>query len=765
MEACQISCSFYGCKRTYNSQETLDQHLQDHIKNSAQSLPGKAFLCSQIGCDGSFNSMQMLMEHMRHHYKPNNFFLCESCKAKLRSYRTLLKHLQTCAKVAKNKASLKTEVDSNTTSVPISDMEQSGAPLASNLPEEMESMPSLPATSTPSNMPTTQQFQESNSFTSPSPAGHLPLPIPTLNPVVSQTPPSQAESPFSAYPPSLSPVHPGFLADPSPQQKSPRSGPPSLSASPPLPPSPGTNAVWRKNLAQSFNCRILWEHTRGRYSCLQCGHCTPDRGEMTTHIENQHKNPGGKPNGDHVCKEPPYKVEESGYAGFLMPIEVYFKNKEEPKKVCFNYDLFLNLEGNPPVNHLRCEKLTFNNPTHEFRRKLVKAGGSIVVPEGVEMKPRPSPDYPMLPTIPLSAFSDPKKTKSGHAVKDLSKEGTSGNTKSLKAHKTKEHHERTRKDSESKTTSRESDRESNKTSRDQSTCNFSKKTMDSKGKDEKSVPKAAFKEPKLLLRESKMDGIALKGGGAPAGGGVQQDTRTLCKRPSSNAESLKTSTKKQKRMVSEGMKGSGYCNSSPRITSTTTSTYLDKKTSKDKAHWPKMKPEVQEVKRQPDSDESNSEEEASSKSEPSAPSSPSSSSSSSSSDSDFEPSQKQGQGPLRSMVEDMHTAGSDDDSSSEISYFRFMMDSESDGESRPPSQEAPSPQPKLSSANLKMLGKKSPDSCTREKLIKGGYDKIVNLIEKTGHFNITNTTFDFDLFSLDESTVRKLQSYLEVTST
>lgn len=28
-----------------------------------------------------------------------------------------------------------------------------------------------------------------------------------------------------------------------------------------------------------------------------------------------------------MCKEPPYKVEESGYAGFLMPIEVYFKNK------------------------------------------------------------------------------------------------------------------------------------------------------------------------------------------------------------------------------------------------------------------------------------------------------------------------------------------------------------------------------------------------------------------------------------------------------
>lgn len=49
--------------------------------------------------------------------------------------------------------------------------------------------------------------------------------------------------------------------------------------------------------------------------------------------------------------------------------------QEEPKKVRFDYDLFLHLEGHPPVNHLRCEKLTFNNPTEEFRKKLLKAGG------------------------------------------------------------------------------------------------------------------------------------------------------------------------------------------------------------------------------------------------------------------------------------------------------------------------------------------------------------------------------------------------------
>lgn len=41
----------------------------------------------------------------------------------------------------------------------------------------------------------------------------------------------------------------------------------------------------------------------------------------------------------------------------------------------------------------------------------------MVVPEGAEVVPRPSPDYPMLPTIPLSAFSDPKKSKTPQGSK------------------------------------------------------------------------------------------------------------------------------------------------------------------------------------------------------------------------------------------------------------------------------------------------------------------------------------------------------------
>ncbi|XP_063748207.1 protein ENL isoform X2 [Eleginops maclovinus] len=521
-----------------------------------------------------------------------------------------------------------------------------------------------------------------------------------------------------------------------------------------------------------------------------------------------------------VCKEPPYKVEESGYAGFLMPIEVYFKNKEEPKKVCFNYDLFLNLEGNPPVNHLRCEKLTFNNPTKEFRRKLIKAGGVMVVPEGAEAVSRPSPDYPMLPTIPLSAFSDPKKTKTPHVSKEPSKEG-SGSSKGPKPHKlTKEHRERPRKDSESKATSKGDNDGSSKSGRDPSSSSSSKKPSDIKVKDEvKVLPKAAFKEPKLTLKESKMEGMSPKGGGAGSGGGggggggggVSSESKAPGKRPST-VESPKPSAKKKKGS-SEGPKApasGAFTGTSPRVSSSSAASqpYAEKKPPKEKGRWAKSKNDTQEPKepkKLPESEESNSEDEASSKSEQSAPSSASNSSSSSdsSSDSDFEPGQKQGQGPLRSMVEEIQSEESDDDDSSSEEETpiktnppnrdsRLSLDSESDSSdgSHSPGRDSARPPQKHNSSNNKVSGRKSPDSSFRsEKVLKKGYDKayteelvdlhrrlmalrernvlqqIVNLIEETGHFNVTNTTFDFDLFSLDESTVRKLQSYLEATAT
>uniref|UniRef100_A0A3Q2NS32 MLLT3 super elongation complex subunit n=1 Tax=Fundulus heteroclitus TaxID=8078 RepID=A0A3Q2NS32_FUNHE len=89
--------------------------------------------------------------------------------------------------------------------------------------------------------------------------------------------------------------------------------------------------------------------------------------------------------------------------------------------------------------------------------------------------------------------------------------------------------------------------------------------------------------------------------------------------------------------------------------------------------------------------------------------------------------------------------------------------SESDGSSpSPPSRkEAPT---LMKTTNNQVLEVKSPvKQSKQDKNENLDYDKIVNLIEETGHFHITNTTFDFDLCSLDRSTVRKLQSYLETS--
>ncbi|KAL4828578.1 hypothetical protein H8958_014108 [Nasalis larvatus] len=340
-----------------------------------------------------------------------------------------------------------------------------------------------------------------------------------------------------------------------------------------------------------------------------------------------------------VCKEPPYKVEESGYAGFIMPIEVHFKNKplthspfpgrpmssshpcvedssalpharaslssglEEPRKVCFTYDLFLNLEGNPPVNHLRCEKLTFNNPTTEFRYKLLRAGGVMVMPEGADTVSRPSPDYPMLPTIPLSAFSDPKKTKPSHGSKDANKESS----KASKPHKvTKEHRERPRKDSESKSSSKELEREQAKSSKD-----TSRKLGEGRlPKEEKAPPpKAAFKEPKMALKETKLESTSPKGGPPPP---PPPPPRASSKRPAT-ADSPKPSAKKQKKSSSKGSR------SAPGTSPRTSSSFSDKKPAKDKssARGEKVKAESEsrEAKKALEVEESNSEDEASFKSE------------------------------------------------------------------------------------------------------------------------------------------------------
>ncbi|XP_053502747.1 protein ENL isoform X5 [Ictalurus furcatus] len=384
----------------------------------------------------------------------------------------------------------------------------------------------------------------------------------------------------------------------------------------------------------------------------------------------------------------------------------------------------------------------------------------MVVPEEAEMMPRAGADYSMLSTTALFAFSDHKNSKSHHALKEPNKDRAGVEGKGHEHYKpNREHGEH--KDSDSKTTSREREREGGKSTLKPSSSSSLRKSTENRGKEEgKNMAKMAFKELKITARESK-------------GGDVRQvDLRAVTKRPSSITESSNPTAKKLKSFKRSKEGGSIAATSQiSSITAAPPSTYLEKKRTREKSHWVKMRRELPIVNRRMDSD-STSEDETLSRSVQSVRSNSSSSCSSSSSDSEF--------GPLQMQSQEY----SDDDRCSEVETAikatiqdsRLFMDSDSDvEESHPHSQE------------MLEKKKKSSDSCKREKVLKGDkvyteelvdlhhrlmalserkiLQQIVNLIEKTGHFNVTKTTFDFDLFSLDESTVRKLQNYVQAKRT
>ncbi|CAB1351727.1 unnamed protein product, partial [Coregonus sp. 'balchen'] len=469
-----------------------------------------------------------------------------------------------------------------------------------------------------------------------------------------------------------------------------------------------------------------------------------------------------------VCKDPPYKVEESGYAGFILPIEVYFRNKEEPKKVRFDYDLFLHLDGHPPVNHLRCEKLTFNNPTEEFRRKLLKAGGQR------DPHKRSSEDS-KLPTLPSSSltftFSDAKKSKAFPGSKDGSKgtgalltTTTTNSSSSSKLHKpSKDHKDKPSK--ETKSAFRDCGREPSKASKD-----FSKKPKENQPllRDNPPIPKMGFKEPKAMSKEHRQDGSYSHGAGSGAGTNKRLSI-TDCE---------DHVTKKRKKSFSElSLKPSGGSSLSHAQ-----SHHSDKKLLKDKSQVQpaKLRVDGREVlgeRRKAstlppfpelmDANYSDMEDNMSTKSDSGQPSPASSSSSSSSG---FAASHKRQVaefvrrkvgavpgtahtvlGPLRSIIHDLQSDDNEDDSEDED-------DNDMDSDLERP----------LHTHMTHRHRRSAPSPHSRHEpppLLKTSNNQIVNLIEETGHFHITNTTFDFDLCSLDKTTVRKLQSYLETSGT
>lgn len=117
-----------------------------------------------------------------------------------------------------------------------------------------------------------------------------------------------------------------------------------------------------------------------------------------------------------VIKEPPYTVKEAGYAGFVLKIDIYLKNRDEPKKVTFDYDLDLQ-----PIK-TQLNEITIPNPADDFKRKCLKGGG-VPLPPG-DYKNRDSygksAPMPMPPQVDIKKSSKrPEETKPNKIFTDL----------------------------------------------------------------------------------------------------------------------------------------------------------------------------------------------------------------------------------------------------------------------------------------------------------------------------------------------------------
>ncbi|XP_047436551.1 zinc finger protein 414 [Mugil cephalus] len=290
----RLLCPLHGCKRVYTDTGALESHIKDH-DIPAQSLPGKVLLCSTIGCSGSFPNMQKLMEHTRHHHKPNIFFQCESCRTKLRSYRGLLTHLHTCAKVPRGKSKSAEQAPPQPAALPNLQMDQDHQQLEPvSAQQQMHSVipipdpGSIPATAAPQLDATPPTLQAAPIMPVPETAPHQ-LPYEQLAEVTSQPSVTYEVSnlpPPGNLDPKAAPEVPDAQGHHQTQNRSPESVCPAAGSAPRSP--PGSPAIWKKSQGMACSRRILWEHTRGRYTCVQCGHVVTNRKDMTQHISSHH---------------------------------------------------------------------------------------------------------------------------------------------------------------------------------------------------------------------------------------------------------------------------------------------------------------------------------------------------------------------------------------------------------------------------------------------------------------------------------------------
>ncbi|XP_023244936.1 protein ENL [Copidosoma floridanum] len=110
-----------------------------------------------------------------------------------------------------------------------------------------------------------------------------------------------------------------------------------------------------------------------------------------------------------VIKEPPYCLTESGYAGFEIPIQVYLKNRNEPKRFDILYNLNLDT-STPTVSHRSLHNEIIVNPTEEFRKKLLK-GGAVPTNVGNTLEKNETKTMSLVGKPKLSGNSEARKRK------------------------------------------------------------------------------------------------------------------------------------------------------------------------------------------------------------------------------------------------------------------------------------------------------------------------------------------------------------------
>ncbi|NWW76168.1 ZN414 protein, partial [Climacteris rufus] len=288
------------------------QELMDHLKvhyRPTQSLEGKTFHCPTLGCTETFPSMQDLMAHMKVHYKPNRYFKCENCLLRFRTHRSLFKHLHVCSDTPppplgcsigqKHRREPKKRLQIVPALLLPGVLGLRGGGTGPGLPSHV----SPPGRGRPNACLAPRFPPQAAGLPLQSPWAPVPPGSPGLDPAVPFAPGPGAR-PGSLLPdffpwegsPGACGARSGGLpspratrapAHPAPARRGPRGqgDPGGDPGAIPVLPCPPVLA------GHSNNSRIVWEHTRGRYSCTQCPFSTASREEMTLHIEDHRKNP------------------------------------------------------------------------------------------------------------------------------------------------------------------------------------------------------------------------------------------------------------------------------------------------------------------------------------------------------------------------------------------------------------------------------------------------------------------------------------------